>query len=110
MIASVVWAVVRTTESAFTKEQGLILAVNAAVLAEFVADSSRQVNNRARYLLSVVLGGSFFTLTMLALDFILTLENGSAGSQSKYTTQAINKGPVLLAITTLVIYIWLKYF
>jgi hypothetical protein len=110
LIASTVWGVVRTAESGFTKEQACILAVYAAIWAESVAESSRMVNNRARYLLSVVLGGGLLTLTLLALDFVFALGNGQADSRSKYMTQAANKGPFLLTVTTLGIYICQKYF
>lgn len=109
LIASSVWGFVRTADSAFTKEQGCILAINAAIWAEFVADSSRLVNNKARYLVNAFLGGGLLTLALLALDFTLALENGQADGRSKYMTQAVSKGPFLLSITTLGIYICQKY-
>ena len=109
LIVGTVWGVVRTAESAFTKEQACMLTVHAAIWAELVADSSRMVNNRVRYFLGVVLGGGLLTLALLALDFVFGPGSGQANSRSEYMTQAVNKGPFLLTITTLGIYICQKY-
>jgi hypothetical protein len=111
-----------------------ILAVFMACWTSFVADSRRKVDNKKQYFLSVVFGGGIVCLLATALQYIdqephsvsqrttttalnqtadggQSFEQGALGSQeaTAFLTLAKTNGPILLILTSVVIYIWQSY-